>query len=145
MVRRIPVLLAALAVAACEQESQQLPFATEAATTRTVPASGGTVSNAAGVAVQFPAGSVGAGTTVTITPGSVPAAAQNSGVAVSNGFALEPAGTQLATPAQVEVKFNTEQDRSRAWLTSVVNVTPQGVREIGNARAGSPRPPCRAC
>lgn len=131
----LPVLLASAALAACERESQQLPFSAEGAGTvaRTVPTTGATVSSPAGASVQIPAGAVSAPVEVRLTPVPAPAVAR-SGASASAGFQLEPAGTPLAQPASVGLAFDASADPGRAWLASLVNVTPSGVREIGETR-----------
>ncbi|HEX7240706.1 MAG TPA: hypothetical protein VF263_10590 [Longimicrobiaceae bacterium] len=132
----LPALAVCAVLGACAQADQQLPFESAGqAVTRTVPAAGGTVSTAAGASVQFPSGALGAATSVTVTPVENPAAARPSGSPVGGAaFQLSPAGTQLAHPAVAELKFDRAQAGSRAWLASVVNVTPSGVRELGDTR-----------
>jgi hypothetical protein len=133
--RSLSVLLLGASLAACEQTEQSLPFSTAAgeAVSRPVPAEGGVVSTPAGASVAFPAGSL-SGTTVSIAPVAAPSAAAKSGASVSSGFALEPAGTALGEPAEVALKFDPAAAGERAWLASVVNVTPAGTRELPNTR-----------
>lgn len=134
-VRPLSVLLLGLSVSACEQTEQALPFTTDgsAAVSKPVSAQGGVVSTPAGASVAFPANAL-SGTTVSLAAVGSPAGAQKSGQSVSSGFALEPAGTALAAPAEVAVKFDAAAAGSRAWLASVVNVTPAGTRELPNTR-----------
>lgn len=100
---------------------------------RTVPSTGGTVSTPAGASVSIPAGALSAPVAVRLTPVPAPALA-SSGAAASAGFQLEPAGTPLAEAATVALSFDRRADAGRAWLASLVNVTPSGVREIGDTR-----------
>lgn len=134
--RMLYVLVLAAGVGGCEHESQPLPFSADAvqATTKTVSSAGAVMSTPAGASVQFPAGSMSTSTVVTLTPVAAPAAARPSGAAVSSGFQLEPAGTVLSASAGVDLKFDAKVDPARAWLASVVNVTPAGVREVGETR-----------
>jgi hypothetical protein len=120
------------ALAGCERQSQALPFSAEVATaTQVINPAGGTVSTAAGASVEFPAGSLQGSTAVTLT--TVAAPAQQSGSPISTAFKLEPSGTVLAQPANVELRFDAK-DASRAWLASVINVTANGVQEVAETR-----------
>lgn len=133
--RGLAPLFLVVALAACEQTAQELPFSVdEQVTEKTVAAGGGTISTAAGASVQFPAGSVGEATAVTLTPVAAPASVQQSGTSASGGFQLEPAGKVLEQAASVELRFDASADASNAWLASVVNVLPGSVQEIGNTR-----------
>lgn len=124
-----------LMASGCEQESQPLPFSTstEAEVTRSIPATGATLSTAAGASVQFPAGAVDAGTVVSLQAGVPAGEAQRSGTPVSTGYRLEPAGMTLARPAPVELRIQAAR-RDSLWLASVVNVSAGGVREHGGTR-----------
>ena len=123
-----------VALGGCEQSPQALPFDVEASVTRTIGASGGTVSTAAGAAVHFDEGSIPGGTQVTLSTTQVPSAALRAGAPASGAFQLEPAGLTLSEPAQLELKFTPSTDPSRAWLASVVAVVDGNVREYGNSR-----------
>jgi hypothetical protein len=132
MTRRF-VALAAVAgatLAACDRADQPLPFDSGSVepVTRTIPASGGTVSSAAGASVQLPAGAVPAGTAVTLTPSAAQAPA-NGTAAAAYTFQLQPAGLALAAPAAVELRVDAAA--RDAWLASVVVTTPAGVVEDG--------------
>ncbi|HEX6042680.1 hypothetical protein [Longimicrobium sp.] len=125
-------VLACASLAACERAGQSLPFdsASQEPVTRTVPASGGTVSSAAGASVELPAGAVPAGTAVTLTPTAAQPSA--SGTVVSPyAFQIEPAGLALQSPAAVDLRLN--GGAADAWLASVVVSTPAGVVENGDA------------
>jgi hypothetical protein len=132
MIRRRTALavLACATLPACERAGQSLAFdaASQEPVTRTVPASGGTVSSAAGASVQLPAGAVPAGTAVTLTPTA--AQGSSSGTAVSPfAFQIEPAGLALQSPAAVDLRV--DRSAADAWLASVVVRTPEGVVENG--------------
>ncbi len=131
--RSILAALAALSAAGCEQASQTLPFdgQPETPVSRAVPAEGGTISTTAGASVALPAGSVAAGTVVTLTPGAAPASSASGTAASARAFALAPAGMTLATPAGVDLALNGAGER--AWLASLVVRTPTGVAELGDA------------
>lgn len=123
-------VLACAVLAACERAGQTLPFdsTSREPVTRTVPASGGTVSSAAGASVQLPAGAVPAGTEVTLTPTATQPSV--SGTAVSPyAFQIEPTGMALQSPAAVDLRVN--RGVPNAWLASVVVRTPAGLVENG--------------
>jgi hypothetical protein len=122
--------LACLAVSACGERGQQLPFETPTAdpVVKTVPDAGGTVSTPAGASVQLPAGAVAGGTTVTLSPVAAQASSASGTAAAQNAFKLDPAGLQLTTPADVDLSLNRAQ---AAWMASVVVSTPGGVIEDG--------------
>jgi hypothetical protein len=132
MLRRFFVLSVLVAAAGCEQETQKLPFDVDAATTGTVTSQGGVVSNAGGASVSFPSGSLASNVQVSVTPSTVPASLNASGAAASDGFKIEPEGTTLTKPAELELKFAPTGDR--AWLASVVGVSNGTVREYGATR-----------
>lgn len=132
MTRRF-VALAAMAgatLAACDRADQSLPFDSGSVepVTRTIPASGGTVSSAAGASVQLPAGAVPAGTAVTLTPSAAQAPAGGT-AAGAYAFQLQPTGLALAAPAAVDLRVDAAA--RDAWLASVVVATPAGVVEDG--------------
>lgn len=128
----LSLLLAAGALSACEPQTQALPFASEVdSATQVITNTGGTVSTAAGASVEFPSGSLQGSTPVTLS--SVAAPAQQSGKPVSGAFKLEPSGTVLSEPANVELRFDAG-DASQAWLASVINVTAGGVQEVSETR-----------
>jgi hypothetical protein len=134
--KQLSALAALVAVVgACEQESQPLPFSVtpEAEVTRSIPASGGTLSTAAGASVQFPAGALGGGAVVTLRSGAPAAAVQRSGSVVSAGYGLEPEGTVLAQAAPVELRIQAQR-RDSLWLASVVNVAGGVAEERGSGR-----------
>jgi hypothetical protein len=119
MYRHVPIAVAFLAVlAGCEQTSQQLPFEGDTALpiTRQIPAAGGTVNSGAGASVAFPAGALGPGASVTVTPRTAAAPLGTSAAAYS--FRIDPAGIHLASPAQVELKLRGDDQSS--WLASLV-------------------------
>jgi hypothetical protein len=124
-------VLAGAALAACDRADQTLPFdsASLEPVTRTIPASGGTLSSAAGASVQLPAGAVPAGTAVTLTPIAAPAPAGGT-AASTNAFRLDPAGLALATPGSVDLRV--DGTAPNAWLASVVVATAGGVVEDGS-------------
>lgn len=138
MKQRILVgILLGTGLAACEQQSQSLPFNVDSAepTVKTVSQSeAARVTTPGGASVHFPSGSVGSNTSVSLSTVTAPAAAAKSGTSVSSGFKLEPAGLELEKPASAELKFAPPSDAARAWLASVVNITPDGIQEIGNTR-----------
>lgn len=129
-------LFAGAAVAGCQQDSQSLPFDVDGGS-ETVKTVGTTapvrITTGGGASVQFPAGSVASSTSISFASVSAPAAVQQSGTPVSGAFRVEPAGLRLEKAATAELKFTPTAD-SRAWLASVVNITPTGVQELGNTR-----------
>lgn len=130
---------AALAVtlAACEQQSQTLPFSADSdgATVRTASATEpSAITSPAGAALQFPAGAFDQAVEITVTPVAPPAAIAESGSPVSRGFQIAPAGLALNVPARVEIRLDDAVDPSRAWLASAVLFTADGVEEIGSTR-----------
>jgi hypothetical protein len=136
-VRILASLALALPFAACEQQSQPLPFSSdpEAAVRRTVAAGEATaITSSAGASLQFPAGAFAEATEVTVTPVSPPAGLAASGSAVSRGFRVEPEAIALGAPARVETRLATGLDTERAWLASLVLATPDGIEEIGATR-----------
>jgi hypothetical protein len=120
--------LACAALAACEH-GQQLPFSDATPVTRAVPDSGATLSSSAGASVQLPAGSVAAGTTVTLTPSTAPAQTVSGTPAATSAFQLTPAGLSLSKPADIGLSIHRGDD---AWLASVVLQSPAGVTEQGD-------------
>lgn len=123
----LPVLILA---AACEQESQKLPFdAGDSPVEQTVTSNGGSISSVAGASVHFPSGSVSGDVVVKMTPTANTESVSGT-PASDNAFELAPAGLELGQPAAVELKLSgaarTSQD---AWLASVVNTVPAGVIE----------------
>lgn len=132
-IRPIAVLALAGALAACEQTEQTLPTgSTRDPVTRTITATGGTVSSSAGAAVSFPAGALAGSEEVTLTPVDAPASHPSGTPAAASAFELTPAGARLAEPATVELKLSATADR--AWLASVANRLPDGsIKEIGDA------------
>lgn len=135
--RVVSVLLLGAGLSACEQTNQSLPFSADDTkpTTKTVsPSQATTLSSAAGASVQFPTGSVSSSTTITLQPVAAPANTQLSGTAASTSFKLEPAGAQLAKPADAGLKFNAGAQAKDAWLASVVTSVGGKVRESGNTR-----------
>ncbi|MDP9348748.1 MAG: hypothetical protein M3P24_06360, partial [Gemmatimonadota bacterium] len=130
--RNIPLLAASLALAACEQQEQQLPFdlaGPEVA--RTVSATGGTVSTAQGASVTFPTGAVAQATAVTLTPVAQRASSPSGTPVGTASFRLTPEGAVLQKPAEVTLRLGANP--ADAWLASVLNVTPSGTQEIGSA------------
>lgn len=121
-----------LALVACEQSSQTLPFDVAASTTKTVTAQGGSVSTAAGAAVHFPDNSLSGSTEVTVTPTIAPT--NSAGAPVSQGFQIEPSGLVLNVPAPAEIRFDRKADPARAWLVSVVEVVGSNVTPYANSR-----------
>jgi hypothetical protein len=116
-------------LAACER-GQQLPFEQSSdPVTRTVDGQGATLSTPAGASVAIPAGAVGAGTQVTLTPTVAPATTASGAAAGTNAFRLEPAGLALARPAGVDLTIHRADN---AWLASVVVQTPNGIVESGD-------------
>lgn len=113
-------MLALLAVAGCEQTNQTLPFDVDATVTKTVPTTGGSISTSAGAAVLFPASSLPASTSVSVSATEVPSATRQLGAPASTAFKVEPAGTSLNQPATAELKFTPSTDASRAWLATVI-------------------------
>jgi hypothetical protein len=127
----------AFTFAACEQQSQTLPFSADLEETvvRTISADeSGSVTSAAGAAVRFPAGSLSEDTEISIKPVAPPAGIAGSGAPVSRGFQVEPAGLALARPALAELRIDPNIESARAWLASVVVVTADGFEEIGSTR-----------
>jgi hypothetical protein len=130
--RNIPLLAASLALAACDQQEQQLPFDLAGAeVTQTVSATGGTVSTAQGASVTFPAGAVAQATAVTLTPVAQPASTASGTPVGTASFRLAPEGTALQKPAEVTLKLGPAASAAEAWLASVVHTTPAGTQEIG--------------
>lgn len=125
------VLMAPVALAACEQSTQELPFSTDDVVQRTIPGSGGLISTAAGAAVTFPSGTA-SGVQVQLQPVAAPAAASGSGDPVSQGYKLEPEGLALQERARADLKF--QRSTSDAWLASVVNTFGGRIVEHGDTR-----------
>lgn len=126
-----------LTLAACEQQSQTLPFAAdlEQATVRTITASvAAVITSAAGISLHFPAGTVSDNTDISVTPVVAPASLAASGSPASRSFRVEPEELVLGRPASVEIKVDGEIDPPRTWLASLVVVTADGVEEIGSTR-----------
>jgi hypothetical protein len=124
--------LAAFSVllAACER-GQTLPFEQSSdPVTRNVDAQGATLSTPAGASVAIPAGAVGTGTQVTLTPTVAPASSASGTAAGTNAFRIDPATLALAKPADVDLTIHRADN---AWLASVVVQTPGGVVESGDA------------
>lgn len=127
LTRTLTVAGLVLAVSACEQDSQGLPFDVDSATTRTVPAEGGVVSTPAGAAVAIPGGALSGPLTVTLAPTSVPGAVEGS--AASTAFSIEPAGTLLDQAGEFEIKLSSSLASNQAWLTTLVHVSGGTVTE----------------
>jgi hypothetical protein len=126
MYPRIILALAVAAVtAACEQDSQQLPFGpSDDAVTASVSIAGGVVTSAKGASIIFPAQSLTSATAVTVTPTSTPAPAAALGTPVSAGsFTFGPVDASLNAPADVELQLAAaHRQQANAWLASLVNV-----------------------
>lgn len=125
-------VLACVALAACEQTEQTLPFGSgDSKTTRQITDQGGVISSGQGASVEFPAGSLGAATGVTLTAKSQPAQMASGTPVGTASFQLAPEGTVLAKPAAVTLKLASAG--ADAWLAGLVNSTPAGTQEIGAA------------
>lgn len=123
---------AAALLAGCEQTEQTLPF--EASTepvTRSIPEGGGLVGSTAGAAFRLPAGSVPAGTEVTLRVAPNPAAPASGMPAAPHSFSLDAGGAALALPASAE--FRLPRQHPQGWLAAAVVATPQGTIELGEA------------
>lgn len=126
-----------LALAACAQDSQTLPFSpqSEESTVRTISATqAATVTSPAGATLRFPAGALHETTEVAITPLEAPTGAAASGAPISRGFRVDPEGLELGEPARVEMRIEPGADPSRVWLASLVVISPAGVQEVGATR-----------
>ena len=119
----VPALLTAVLLTAC-QDDQALPFEQQSST-RSVPASGGTVSTPAGAAIIFPSGSLPGTTSITLAPLSLSAGASAIGVPSSDhSMRIDPAGQVLNTPATLETELtSTNADR---WLSVQLLESPSG-------------------
>ncbi|HUF76808.1 MAG TPA: hypothetical protein VMM35_11050 [Longimicrobiales bacterium] len=93
----------ALAVSACQQSDQELPFELDGGAELTIGVSGGLVSVPPSFSMQFPAGSLPA--TTQITAATRTAAFPSSAGVVIPGSAHDvgPAGVLLAAPARVQI------------------------------------------
>jgi hypothetical protein len=130
--RHLSLVAASLALAACDQQEQQLPFDLAGAeVTQTVSASGATVSTPQGASVTFPSGAVASATTVILTPVAQPTSTPSGTPAGTASFRLAPEGTELQKPAEVVLKLGAAAPAADAWLASVLHTTPAGTREIG--------------
>jgi hypothetical protein len=122
MIRKVlPVVLSATLLAACQPDEQTLPFETSSPTpvSQTISTGGGLISTPAGAALLFPSGSLGAPTSVTITPSAPSAIATALGTPLaSNAMTIGPSGQQLAAPAVFETKIETTN--ANTWLAAVL-------------------------
>ncbi len=95
--------LLSAALTACQQTDQELPFELAGGGQQTIGINGGLISVPPSFSLEFPAGSLTGNTTVTADT-RLAAFPSTSGTVVP-GFAYDvgPAGTQLATPARVQI------------------------------------------
>lgn len=95
----------ALAVSACQQVDQELPFALDGGTGQTVSigANGGLVSVPPSFSMQFPSGSLPGTTSVTAVARSTAFPALGGPVIPGTAFDVGPAGVALAVPARVQI------------------------------------------
>lgn len=99
------VLSLAAALSACQQSDQELPFGLdgEAGSSASIGANGGTVSVPPGFSMHFPAGSL-PGTTQITAASRLTAFPSTAGIVVpGTAFDVGPAGTQLLSPAKVQI------------------------------------------
>jgi hypothetical protein len=114
--RPLRALFALSLLSACTQDEQELPFSVSASqsVSKTISASGGTLSTPSGASLTFPNGSLAANTAVTITPTAPSAVASAIGTPLAAmSMAITPSGTQLAVPAQFQMLINSH---ANAWM-----------------------------
>jgi hypothetical protein len=132
MFMRFAVVLPCFALIGCEQGTQRLPFDADIQATATITAQGGSLSTPAGAAIHFRPGSLASPLQVTLVPVGSPAAPAQFGTSDSQSFRIEPVGTVLTKPAELELKMTTRG--GQAWLASIVTVTNGQVVRTGSTR-----------
>lgn len=123
---------ALVALVGCEQQSQSLPFDVAASVTRTVGGQGGTVSTPAGASVSFPSGSVSGSVEVSVSATDAPSEVRAEGTPATEAFRLEPVGTSLSKPAELELRLSDSDPH--AWLATVVSSVNGVVRNYASTR-----------
>ncbi len=106
-------LLLALAVSACVQESQRLPFEVDpdAPTTRTLGPDGGVLSTPRGFSLWLPPGALSASTSITVTyrgdPGAFPGPVDGE-IVPGTVFEVDPGGLLLNVPGRLLLELAPE-------------------------------------
>ena len=113
-------------LASCQQTDQQLPFELDGGGQQTIGISGGLISIPPSFSLEFPAGSLSGNTTVTADI-RLTAFPSTAGTVVP-GFAydLGPVGTQLATPARVQIAVPPDLLEAGQDLSLAVALLTQG-------------------
>jgi hypothetical protein len=123
-IHKVTLAAAAMALAACgEQTEQTLPFdpATTTTATGSVGTSGGVVSLASGAQVTVPVGAITGSSSVTLANAATPALPAGSGTPLgSRSFSLTSPGGSLINPVDFEMLVPDVVTNPNGWLADFV-------------------------
>jgi hypothetical protein len=124
------LLAAALAVSACEQVDQPLPFDAGTEVSREVPSDGIVISSSAGASFRVPAGALPPASLLTLTPQPVPGSGPAGSPVARNAFRLD-AGATLVAPLGAELRL--DRGAPDAWLAAATVAHGSALQEVGDA------------
>jgi hypothetical protein len=128
---RLLFLAAALAVSACEQLDQSLPFDAGTEVSREVPSDGLVISSSAGASFRVPAGALPPASLLTLTPQPAPEAGPAGSPVARNAFRIDAGSSALVAPLGAELRL--DRASADAWLAAATISNGAALHEVGDA------------